>query len=175
MADGVGGTLLFFHSTCSTGPIGYCFSFHSELQWLYSTLYPLFAEKGVWSHGTRKEASQKREPRPKKDPALRNKMYRYRLYHAQAAIAGVDCAEVRSYITPLSNERTAAYRMAGVSVNYEMQAAQLPEIKEDRPEYQEIFSQVLQDVLRRIDTSMQNFFRRVKDWGSSWIPALQIQ
>ncbi len=112
-----------------------------------------------------KKPRKKREPRPKKDPALRNKMYRYRLYPTRKQIDTLEWILRRSkelYNAALE-ERTAAYRMAGVSLNYEMQAAQLPEIKEDRPEYQEIFSQVLQDVLRRIDTSMQNFFRRVKN------------
>src|SRR5215467_10621020 len=35
-------------------------------------------------------------------------------------------------------------------------------IKEERPEYQEIYSQILQDVLRRVDAAFERFFERVK-------------
>jgi putative transposase len=48
------------------------------------------------------------------------------------------------------------------ALTYTQQAAQLPEIKELRPEYHEIHSQVLQDVLRRVDKAYQAFFRRIK-------------
>src|SRR6266700_2171977 len=112
-----------------------------------------------------KKPRQKREPRPPKDPSLRNKMYRYRLYPTKEQIGKLEWILRRSkelYNATLE-ERTAAYKMCGVSVDFKMQCAQLPDIKEDRPEYQEIFSQVLQDVLHRIDKAMQNFFRRVKN------------
>src|SRR5258707_9181059 len=46
---------------------------------------------------------------------------------------------------------------------YTRQAAELPEIKEVRPEYEEIYSQVLQDVLRRVDKAFKAFFRRIKE------------
>jgi putative transposase len=59
-------------------------------------------------------------------------------------------------------ERRDAYRMAGKSLNYCDQANQLPAVKEVRPEYTDIYSQVLQDVLRRVDKTFQAFFRRVK-------------
>jgi len=52
--------------------------------------------------------------------------------------------------------------MAGKSLNYYDQANQLPAVKEGRPEYTEIHSQVLQDVLRRVDKAFQAFFRRIK-------------
>src|SRR5437879_9323063 len=52
--------------------------------------------------------------------------------------------------------------MCGIHITYEMQAAQLPAIKEIRPEYRAIHSQVLQDVLRRVDKAFKDFFRRVK-------------
>jgi putative transposase len=41
------------------------------------------------------------------------------------------------------------------ALTYNQQAAQLPEIKELRPEYRDIHSQVLQDVLRRVDKAYQ--------------------
>jgi putative transposase len=59
-------------------------------------------------------------------------------------------------------ERRDAYRIVGKSINYYEQANQLPDIKDIREEYKDIHSQVLQDVLRRVDKAMQAFFRRVK-------------
>ena len=59
-------------------------------------------------------------------------------------------------------ERTEAYRMSKLTITYNQQANQLPEIKELRPEYNDIHSQVLQDTLRRVEKAVDNFFRRVK-------------
>lgn len=39
---------------------------------------------------------------------------------------------------------------------------QLPEIKNDLPEYKQAYSQVLQNVVERVDTSYKNFFRNLK-------------
>src|SRR5262245_41421343 len=60
-------------------------------------------------------------------------------------------------------ERREAWRMCHVSITLAGQSAQLPDIKQARPEYQEIHSQVLQDVLTRLDRAFQAFFRRVKN------------
>ena len=59
-------------------------------------------------------------------------------------------------------ERREAWRMRGVSVTYYQQKAELPGIKEAMPEYGEVNSQVLQDVVQRVDRAFQAFFRRVQ-------------
>src|SRR6478672_7406910 len=59
-------------------------------------------------------------------------------------------------------ERREAWRMRGVSVDYYQQKAELPGIKEAMSEYGEVHSQVLQDVVLRVDRAFQAFFRRVK-------------
>jgi putative transposase len=59
-------------------------------------------------------------------------------------------------------ERRDAYRMADKSLTYYDQAKQLPEIKQIREEYQDIHSQVLQDVLRKADKAFKAFFARCK-------------
>ncbi len=59
-------------------------------------------------------------------------------------------------------ERKDAYRMAGKSINYHDQANQLPAIKDMREEYTDIHSQVLQDVLRKVDKAFKAFFARCK-------------
>lgn len=60
-----------------------------------------------------------------------------------------------------------------MSVTYEMQSAQLPEIKEERFEYNEIYSQVLQDTLKRVDKAFKAFFRRVKKGEKAGYPRFQ--
>jgi putative transposase len=59
-------------------------------------------------------------------------------------------------------ERRDAFRMVGKSITYYDQANQLPEIKEIREEYQDIHSQILQDVLRKVDKAFKAFFARCK-------------
>src|SRR5258707_8419694 len=59
-------------------------------------------------------------------------------------------------------ERRDAWQKCGVSITAGSHSAQLPEIKDVRPEYRDIHSQVLQDVLTRLDQAFQAFFRRVK-------------
>ena len=71
-------------------------------------------------------------------------------------------------------ERKDAYRMAGKSITYYDQANQLPEIKQIRPEYNDIHSQVLQDVLRRVKKAFDNFFRRVKHGEEPGYPVRRI-
>jgi putative transposase len=67
-------------------------------------------------------------------------------------------------------ERRDAYRMAGKSITYYDQANQLPEIKQEREEYQDIHSQVLQDVLRKVDKAFQAFFARCKRGDTPGFP-----
>jgi putative transposase len=59
-------------------------------------------------------------------------------------------------------ERQEAWRMRGVTVTYYQQKAELPGIKVAMPEYGEVHSQVLQDVVLRVDRAFQSFFRRVQ-------------
>ncbi len=59
-------------------------------------------------------------------------------------------------------ERREAWQKCGVSVSYYQQKAELPPIKAEMPEYAEVHSQVLQDIVQRVDRAFQAFFRRVK-------------
>ncbi len=60
-------------------------------------------------------------------------------------------------------ERRDAYRMAGISIGYGRQCAELPACKEVRPELADVNSQVLQDVLKRVDRAFDGFFQRVRE------------
>ncbi|GAC1469258.1 MAG: RNA-guided endonuclease TnpB family protein [Ktedonobacteraceae bacterium] len=53
------------------------------------------------------------------------------------------------------------------------QIKQLPDIKEDREEYQGIYSQVLQETLRRVDKAFKAFFRRVMSGQTPGYPRFQ--
>jgi len=72
------------------------------------------------------------------------------------------------------SERRDAYRIAGKSVSYYAQKRDLPEVKAIlRPEYQGIHSQVLQDVLLRLDKAFKAFFRRVANGEKPGYPRFQ--
>lgn len=93
------------------------------------------------------------------------KTFKYRLYPTTRQTAILDeqvtlCCEL--YNAALQ-ERRDAYRIEWKSISFRAQSDQLPEIKTERPELDGIYSQVLQDVLHRVDKAFKNFFRRVKD------------
>jgi putative transposase len=121
---------------------------------------------------TQKKKSTQREERQPKDPNLRYKMYTFRLSPTVKQVRTLEwtlrrCAELYNACL---EERTAAYQMCGISVSYDMQSAQLPELKVLRPEYREIHSQVLQDVLKRLEKAMQAFFRRIREGQTAGRP-----
>jgi putative transposase len=70
-------------------------------------------------------------------------------------------------------ERSEAWQKCSVSVTVAQQSAQLPAIKEVRPEYRDIHSQVLQDVLTRLDRAFQRFFARVMTGAKPGYPRFQ--
>ncbi len=50
-------------------------------------------------------------------------------------------------------ERITSYKTTGKGITYSRQQNFLPALKRDNPEYKAVHSQVLQDVLRRLDRS----------------------
>ena len=68
------------------------------------------------------------------------------------------------------DERKSAYRMAGASLSYEDQCAELPGCKEVRPDLAEAPSQVLQDVVKRVDLALDSFFQRVEEGKKPGFP-----
>ena len=103
---------------------------------------------------------------------MSKQVYTFRLYptrkQAQALQWTLD--RCRELYNAALQERRDAYRMCGTSITYYDQANQLPEIKQDRAEYQDIHSQVLQDVLRRVDTTFKAFFARCKRGDTPGFP-----
>jgi len=79
----------------------------------------------------------------------------------ERAMAFVLCRCRERYNAALQ-EGSEAWRKCGVNITEAKQSAQLPASKEARPEYRDIHSQVVQDVLTRLDRAFQRFFARVK-------------
>ena len=90
--------------------------------------------------------------------------YKFRLYptHKQLECLQWTLDRTRELHNAALQERRDAYRMAGKHITYYDQANQLPEIKGIREEYNDIHSQVLQDVLRKADKAFKAFFARCK-------------
>ena len=59
-------------------------------------------------------------------------------------------------------ERIDAWQKKKISITYNQQQNVLPALKKEIPELAELGSQALQETLRRVDRSFQNFFRRCK-------------
>jgi len=90
--------------------------------------------------------------------AYKFRMYPTRLQEAQLDLTLDTCR--RLYNLALA-DRKNAYESEGTSRNYYDQAAMLVAEKKD-DNFKGVFSQVLQDVLRRLDKSFKAFFRRVE-------------
>src|SRR5215472_1680264 len=68
------------------------------------------------------------------------------------------------------DEETRKHLTREYAVGYYEQKRELVEIKEVRPEYQEIASHILQDVILRPKKAYDDFFRRVKNGGQPGYP-----
>src|SRR5256884_8200821 len=101
------------------------------------------------------------------------KSFKYRMYPNKEATAKLEwiLERCRELYNAALTERKEAYRMAGKSINFFDQDKQMPEIKDKiRPEYKEIGSHVLRNVLMRVDRAYQAFFRRVKNGEKPGFP-----
>src|SRR5437016_14384070 len=103
------------------------------------------------------------------------KASKYRLYpnKKQAEKLHWTLDRTRELYNAALQERRDAWRMCQVSINYNQQAGQLPAIKEIRPEYNDIHSQVLQDVLRRVKKTCDAFITRIKEGQKQGYPRFQ--
>jgi putative transposase len=100
------------------------------------------------------------------------KAYKYKLKPSAKIIAIFESwlALMCELYNAALQERRDAYRINHLSINYTAQANQLPEIKKDRPEFARIHSQVIQNVLKRVEFAFDNFFRRVKEGQRAGFP-----
>jgi putative transposase len=92
--------------------------------------------------------------------------YKYRMYptDAQALQLEQTFEFLRLLYNSCLQERRDSYQKLGKGVSYSAQSKSLPEIKEMFPkETENIYSQVIQNTLKRVDRAFSNFFRRVKE------------
>jgi putative transposase len=110
-----------------------------------------------------------------RSPVQVRKTFEYKLMPtpAQATACETVVWRCRELYNAALQERRDAWQKCGVSVTFAMQSAQLPGVKEVRPEYQDINAQVLQDVLHRLDKAFQAFFRRVAAGEAPGYPRFQ--
>ncbi|MDR3584703.1 MAG: transposase [Desulfosporosinus sp.] len=103
------------------------------------------------------------------------KTYRYRIYLNKEQTVNIDNTLdlCRNLYNSALEHRIYLYKHWKVSISYNAQQNELPMIKQELPEYTAVHSQVLQDVLRRLDKAYQNFFRRVKQGETPGIPRFQ--
>ena len=110
-------------------------------------------------------------------PSVR-KTFKYTLMPTPDQAQTVETVVLRCrtlYTVALEQRQTWWARGQGRSPTYYQQANELPALKAACPEYAEVHSQVLQDVLRRVDTTYQAFFRRVQHGETPGYPRFQGQ
>jgi putative transposase len=109
------------------------------------------------------------------DTPTARKTFKYKLKPTpeQAETMAFVLRRCRELYNAALQERREAWQKCGVSVTRARQSTELPSIKEVRPEYHDVHSQVLQDVLTRLDRAFQAFFRRVQAGEQPGYPRFQ--
>ncbi|MBF0551192.1 MAG: transposase [Deltaproteobacteria bacterium] len=95
---------------------------------------------------------------------ITQKSYKYRLYPTKSQISTLEnqfsmCRHLYNWCL---KDRMDVYESEKKSLSYEDQANKLPALKKERPWFKNVYSQVLQDVLKRLDKGFKAFFRRAK-------------
>ncbi len=104
----------------------------------------------------RKTYKEKLRPTPAQERALDDVLWRCRTLDNTAL-----------------EQRITAWRRCHVSVTRYQQEAELKDIRAEFPAYAALHSHVLQDVLARLDTTYQAFFRRVASGEQPGFPRFQ--
>ena len=73
------------------------------------------------------------------------------------------------------NERIIAYKENKKSISQYEQMKRLPQLKKVFPDFKQVNSQTLQDVIQRLDKAYQGFFRRVKNKEKAGFPRFKGQ
>jgi putative transposase len=107
---------------------------------------------------------------------LLNKTYKFRIYPNKATTEKLQWTldRCRELYNAALQERKEAWKYAKKSISWVEQCRSLTEIKADvRPEYKEIASHVLQDVILRVEKAYKAFFRRIKNGETPGYPRFQ--
>jgi len=98
--------------------------------------------------------------------------YKFRIFpsHSQTTKLENTLELCRELYNAALSERREAWKLSRISISYLDQQNVLPEIKAIREDVAEIHSQVLQDVLRRLDKGFKAFFSRIKKGAKAGFP-----
>ncbi|MFD0694704.1 RNA-guided endonuclease InsQ/TnpB family protein [Paenibacillus sp. GCM10027628] len=98
--------------------------------------------------------------------------YKFRLYPTKEEQQNIHFAleRCRLLYNRLLAERIVAYKQTGLSLTYYEQKATLPVRKRYIPELKNVHSQVLQNVVERLDKAYQAYFRRIKNGEKAGFP-----
>jgi putative transposase len=110
-------------------------------------------------------------------PSVR-KAYHYRLLPTPEQERALErtMAHCRTLYNWALEQRTTWWgRGQGTSATYYSQATDLPDLKAACPDYSTVHAQVVQEVLRRVDTTYHAFFRRVAHGDLPGYPRFQGQ
>lgn len=93
------------------------------------------------------------------------KTFRYRIYPTKSQRSKMtDTLELCRWVyNETLATRKNAYEQEGRSVSYYETKKLLPQWKEEKPELKNVYSQVLQEAVKRVDLAFQAFFRRVQN------------
>ncbi len=103
------------------------------------------------------------------------KTYKYRLSPTPDQEQALDMVlwRCRTLYNTALEERKTAWERRHVSISYYQQKAELPDLKVACPEFAEVYSQVLQDVILRVERAYQRFFQRAQDGKKAGAPRYQ--
>ncbi|SDO15749.1 transposase, IS605 OrfB family, central region [Paenibacillus sp. yr247] len=103
--------------------------------------------------------------------------YKFRLYPTTEQLEKIQFTleRCRLLYNRLLDERIHAYKMEGKTLTYGQQTNTFRERKQHISTLKEVYSQVLQDVARRLDKAYQSFFRRIKNGDKAGFPRFKPQ
>ncbi len=101
--------------------------------------------------------------------------YRYRIYPTKAQVSVLErtLGVCRDVYNSLVHERTVLYETTGKAPSRVDQCREITAWKGEHSELSDVYSQVLQNVTRRVDLAFQAFFRRVKNGEEPGYPRLR--
>lgn len=91
--------------------------------------------------------------------------YKFRIYPTKKQVILMDNTIdlCRNLYNACLQQRIDVYKSRKMAVSCFDQSNELPELKMQLPEYKEVFSKSLQDVVLRVGKSFANFFRRIRN------------
>jgi len=105
------------------------------------------------------------------------KTFKYRIKSNQETLKNVEVwlSLCRRLYNDYLEQRITTYQIKKKSISQYDQIKQLPQLKKAFPEFKQVNSQTLQNVVERLDKAYQGFFRRVKNKEKAGLPRFKGQ